>query len=54
VKQSLDGGAPVQVTDFTDLVAYGYAYDWPNKKLAVTRGKSNSDVVLIRQQAAAQ
>ena len=40
------------VTDFTDLLAYGYAYDWTNKKLAITRGKSNSDVVLIKQQQA--
>ena len=54
VKQSLDGGAPVPVTNFTDLVTYGYAYDWANKKLAITRGKSNSDVVLIKQQQAAQ
>ena len=54
VKQSLDGGAPVPVTDFSELVMYGYAYDWPNKKLAVTRGKSNSDIVLIKQQQAAQ
>jgi serine/threonine protein kinase/Tol biopolymer transport system component len=53
VKESLDGGAPVQVTNFSDLVTYGYAYDWPNKKLAVTRGKSNSDIVLITQQQAA-
>ncbi len=53
VKQSLDGGAPVQVTNFSDLVTYGYSYDWPNKKLAVTRGKSNSDIVLITQQQAA-
>ena len=54
VKQSLDGGAPVPVTNFTDLVTYGYAYDWSNKRLAITRGKSNSDVVLIKQQQAAQ
>ena len=54
VKQSLDGGTPGQVTNFNDLVAYGYAYDWSNKKLAITRGKSNSDVVLIKQQQAAQ
>jgi len=54
VKQSLDGGAPVPVTNFSDLVMYGYAYDWANKKLAVTRGKSNSDIVLITQQQAAK
>ena len=54
VKQSLDGGPPVQVTNFTDLVTYGYAYDWTSKRLAVTRGKSNSDVVLIKQQQEGQ
>ena len=54
VKQSIDGGAPSQLTNFTDLVTYGYAFDWPSKKLAITRGKSNSDVVLIKQQQAAQ
>ena len=54
VQQSLDGGPATQVTDFKELDIHGYAYDWPNKKLAVTRGKSNSDVVLIKQQQAAQ
>jgi serine/threonine protein kinase/Tol biopolymer transport system component len=54
VTQSLDGGPPTQVTDFKDLDIHGYAYDWPSRKLAITRGKSNSDVVLIKQQLAAQ
>ena len=54
VQQSIDGGPATQVTDFKELDIHGYAYDWPNKKLAITRGKSNSDVVLITQQAAAQ
>jgi serine/threonine protein kinase/Tol biopolymer transport system component len=54
VKQSFDGTPPAPVTKFSDLVMYGYAYDWPNKKLAVTRGKSNSDIVLITQQQAAK
>ncbi|HEY4931385.1 MAG TPA: protein kinase [Terriglobales bacterium] len=54
VKQLLDGSPATQVTDFKDLDIRGYAYDWPNKKLAITRGKSNSDVVLIKQQQAAQ
>jgi eukaryotic-like serine/threonine-protein kinase len=54
VKQSLDGGPAVPATNFSDLVMYGYAYDWPNKRLAVTRGKSNSDIVLITQQQAAK
>jgi len=52
VRQSLDGGPATQVTNFQELLNYGYAYNWPKKKLAVTRGKSNSDVVLIKQQAA--
>jgi Tol biopolymer transport system component len=52
VRQSLDGGTPTQVTDFKELTTYGYAYNWPANKLAITRGKLNSDVVLITQQAA--
>jgi serine/threonine protein kinase/Tol biopolymer transport system component len=54
VSQSLGGGPPTPVTDFTELDIHGYDYDWANKRLAVTRGKSNSDVVLIKQQQAAQ
>jgi eukaryotic-like serine/threonine-protein kinase len=54
VSQSLDGGPPTQVTDFKQLEIHGYAYDWPNKKLAVTRGRTNNDVVLIKQQQTAQ
>jgi Tol biopolymer transport system component len=50
VKQSLDGGEPAPVTKFNDLFIYDYSYDWNNKKLAVTRGRSNSDAVLIQQQ----
>ncbi len=52
VKQSVDGGDPVPVTHFDDLVIYDYSYDWANKKLAVTRGRSNSDAVLIKDQRA--
>jgi serine/threonine protein kinase/Tol biopolymer transport system component len=52
VRQSLDGGAPTPVTDFKELTSYGYAYNWPINKLAITRGKLNSDVVVITQQAA--
>lgn len=54
VKQSLDGGPPTQVTAFNDLISYGFAYNWPADKLAITRGKLNSDVVVITQQTAAQ
>src|SRR5271165_2880001 len=52
VKQSLDGGPPTPVTDFKELTARGYSYNWPANKLAITRGKLNSDVVVITQQAA--
>jgi len=54
VKQSLDGGPPTQVTDFNELITYGYAYNWPADKLAITRGRLNSDVVVITQQAETQ
>ena len=54
VRQSLDGGPPTPVTDFKELTMYGYAFNWPANKLAITRGKVNSDVVVITQQAAAQ
>ena len=40
------------VTNFNDLRIYGFDYDWKNKKLAVARGRSNDDVVLITQQQA--
>ena len=52
VKQSVDGGDPVRVTNFDDLLIYDYSYDWSNKRLAVTRGHSNSDAVLIKDQRA--
>ena len=51
-RQSLVGGAPTRVTDFRDLGIYGYAFDWTNNRLAITRGKLNSDVVVITEQAA--
>ena len=38
------------VTNFTDLRIYGFDYDWKNKKLALARGRSNDDVVLLTQQ----
>jgi Tol biopolymer transport system component len=50
VKQSLDGGEPVPVTNFNDLLIDDYSYDWKNKKLAVARGRSSTDVVLIKEQ----
>ena len=50
VRQSVNGGDPVPVTNFNDLQIYDYSYDWANKKLAVTRGHSSSDAVLIKDQ----
>jgi eukaryotic-like serine/threonine-protein kinase len=38
------------VTNFNDLLIYGFDYDWKSKKLAVARGRSNDDVVLLTQQ----
>ena len=37
-------------TNFDDLLIYGYDYDWKNKRLAIARGRSNTDVVLLTQQ----
>jgi eukaryotic-like serine/threonine-protein kinase len=45
--QPIAGGPPTLATNFDDLFLYGYHYDWKNKKLAVARGRTNSDVVLI-------
>ena len=38
------------MTNFNDLTIYGYDYDWKNKRLAIARGRSNTDVVLLTQQ----
>jgi eukaryotic-like serine/threonine-protein kinase len=42
------------MTNFDDLLIYGYDYDWKNKRLAVARGRSNTDVVLLTQQQQVQ
>jgi serine/threonine protein kinase/Tol biopolymer transport system component len=52
VRQPIDGGEPVQVTNFNELLIYGYSFDWKNNRLAVTRGHSVSDAVLIQDQGA--
>jgi Tol biopolymer transport system component len=46
-KQPLTGGPPQQITHFKDLT---FAYDWSSdgKRLAISRGRKPSDVVLIR------
>ncbi len=51
VRQPINGGAPVQVTNFNDLQMRDYAYDWKNQKLAVSRGNNLNDVVLIKDQS---
>ena len=48
LRQPLAGaGAPTLATNFDDLHLYGYDYDWKNRRLAMARGRTNSDVVLI-------
>jgi Tol biopolymer transport system component len=49
VTQVIGTKVATPVTNFNDLTIYGYDYDWKNKKLAVARGRSNTDVVLITQ-----
>jgi Tol biopolymer transport system component len=45
-RQALSGGPPQQITHFKDLI---FAYDWSpdGKRLAISRGRRPSDVVLI-------
>jgi hypothetical protein len=38
------------MTNFTELQIMGYDYDWKNKRLALARGRTNTDVVLLTQQ----
>ena len=54
VKQSIADASVTPLTDFKDLNIYGYRFDWGRKKLAVARGRSLTDVVLVTQQAATQ
>jgi len=50
VVQPVGSASASVATNFTDLVIYGFDYDWRNKRLALARGRSNDDVVLISQQ----
>ena len=50
VMQPVGSKTVTQVTNFNDLLIYGYSYDWKNKRVAVARGRSNTDVVLLTQQ----
>ena len=46
--QPLDGGAGRQLTNFTSLKIYSYQWSLDGKKLALVRGDSPSDLVLIK------
>jgi len=45
--QPLAGGTPKQLTNFTSAQIYGFAWSQDGKPLAVARGTTSSDVVLI-------
>ncbi len=43
----MDGGEPVQLTDFQGDQVFNFAYSPDGKQLALSRGTFNRDVVLI-------
>ncbi len=47
-RQPIDGGKPTQVTHFTSDLLFDFAWSSGGKQLATVRGKSSSDVILIR------
>ena len=46
--QPIDGGRPVQLTDFKSDIIFNFVWSNDGKHLAVARGSETSDVVLIR------
>ncbi len=48
VVQSLEGGEPVPLTDFKDGRLFSFAFSPDGKQLALSRGKTDRDVVLIK------
>jgi Tol biopolymer transport system component len=46
-EQRLAGGAPVQLTHFTDGVMFGFAWSHDGKQLALSRGQRKTDVVMM-------
>ena len=46
--QPLDGGKPLQLTDFKSDLIFNFAWSNDGKQLAVARGSETGDVVLIR------
>ena len=51
VMQPVGATSFTQATGFKEFTIYGYSYDWKSKRLAVARGRSNTDVVLLTQQS---
>jgi hypothetical protein len=47
-KQPIDGGAPQQVTNFASDLIYNFALSSDSKRLAISRGHSTLDIVLIK------
>jgi Tol biopolymer transport system component len=47
-KQPIDGSAPQQVTNFTSDLIYNFALSADGKRLAISRGHSTLDIVLIK------
>jgi Tol biopolymer transport system component len=45
--QAIAGGAPRQLTTFTSDFIYNFAWSRDGKRLALTRGKTSTDVVLL-------
>lgn len=45
--QTLTGGAPTQITDFKSDQIFDFAWSRDGKQLAVSRGKTDRDVVLL-------
>jgi Tol biopolymer transport system component len=45
--QALTGGTPTQVTDFKSDQIFDFAWSHDGKQLAVSRGKTDRDVVLL-------
>jgi Tol biopolymer transport system component len=47
--QPLDGSKGRQITDFTSEHIYDFRWSFDGKQLAMVRGHTDADVVLIRQ-----
>jgi serine/threonine protein kinase/Tol biopolymer transport system component len=52
VMQAIGSTTVTPQTHFDKYTIYGYDYDWKNKRLALARGRNNTDVVLLSQQQA--